>query len=140
MEPWNCGTILFVAAIIVFDGMCAFCEGSVRFIAARDSSYFKFGASQTPEARSLLDRHHVDKESASSIVLIENDEVFLRSTAALRIAKRLDAPWKWAAVLLWVPVPIRDAVYGLIAAARHRLAGPSNACEVPPPEIRARLI
>jgi len=66
--------------------------------------------------------------------------VFLRSTAALRIAKRLDAPWRWASVLLWVPRPIRDAVYGVIAAVRHRLAGQSNACEVPPPEIRARLI
>jgi len=129
-----------MSGVIVFDGTCAFCEGSVRFIAARDGGYFKFGASQTPEARSLLAQHHVDRESARSIILIENDEVFLRSTAALRIAKRLDAPWRWASVLLWVPRPIRDAVYRVIAAVRNRLAGRSNACEVPPPEIRARLI
>jgi predicted DCC family thiol-disulfide oxidoreductase YuxK len=43
-------------------------------------------------------------------------------------------------VLLYIPVPIRDAVYGVIAAVRHRIAGPSNACEIPPPEIRARRI
>jgi predicted DCC family thiol-disulfide oxidoreductase YuxK len=129
-----------MGGIILFDGTCAFCEGSVRFIAARDGGYFKFGASQTAEARHLLAQHHVDRASARSIILIESDEVFLRSTAALRIAKRLDAPWRWASVLLWVPRPIRDAVYGVIAAVRHRLAGQSNACEVPPPEIRARLI
>ena len=129
-----------MSGIILFDGTCAFCEGSVRFIAARDGGYFKFGASQTPEARGLLEQHRVDSESARSIILIENDEVFLRSTAALRIAKRLDAPWRWASVLLWVPRPIRDAVYRVIAALRNRLAGQSNACEVPPPEIRARLI
>jgi len=129
-----------MGGVILFDGTCAFCEGSVRFIAARDGGYFKFGASQTAEARHLLAQHHVDRASARSIILIENDEVFLRSTAALRIAKRLDAPWRWASVLLWVPRPIRDAVYGVIAAVRHRLAGQSNACEVPPPEIRARLI
>ena len=129
-----------MGGVILFDGTCAFCEGSVRFIAARDGGYFKFGPSQTAEARHLLAQHHVDGASARSIILIENDEVFLRSTAALRIAKRLDAPWRWASVLLWVPRPIRDAVYGVIAAVRHRLAGQSNACEVPPPEIRARLI
>jgi predicted DCC family thiol-disulfide oxidoreductase YuxK len=52
----------------------------------------------------------------------------------------MTAPWRWAAVLLWAPRPIRDAVYRVVAAIRHRVAGPSNACEVPPPEIRDRLI
>ena len=54
--------------------------------------------------------------------------------------KRLRAPWKWLGILLWVPRPIRDAVYRVVAAVRHRLAGRSNACEIPPPEIRERLI
>ena len=129
-----------MSAVILFDGTCAFCEGSVRFIAARDSGYFKFGASQTPEARGLLEQHHIDREAARSIVLIEDGRVYLRSTAALRIARRMRAPWKFASVFLWVPLPIRDAVYRVIAAVRHRLAGESNACEIPPPEIRARLI
>jgi len=129
-----------MSGIILFDGTCAFCERSVRFIAARDSGYFTFGASQTPEARGLLERHRVASASARSIVLIEDGNVYLRSTASLRIARRLGAPWKSAAIFLWVPLPIRDAVYRVIAAARHRLAGESNACEIPPPEIRARLI
>ena len=129
-----------MSGVILFDGTCAFCEGSVRFIAGRDSGYFKFGASQTPEGRGLLEQHHIDREAARSIVLIEDGRVYLRSTAALRIARRMRAPWKFASVFLWVPLPIRDAVYRVIAAVRHRLAGESNACEIPPPEIRARLI
>jgi predicted DCC family thiol-disulfide oxidoreductase YuxK len=129
-----------MGGIILFDGTCAFCEGSVRFIAARDGGYFKFGASQTPEARGLLEQHHVDRQAARSIILIEDGRAYLRSTAALRIARRLGAPWKLAAAFLWVPRPIRDAVYRVIAAGRHRLAGESNACKIPPPEIRARLI
>ena len=52
----------------------------------------------------------------------------------------MTAPWRWAAVFLLVPRPIRDAVYRVVAAIRHRIAGQSNACEIPPPEIRARLI
>ena len=52
----------------------------------------------------------------------------------------MNAPWRFASVFLAVPMPIRDAVYRVIAAIRHRIAGQSNACEIPPPEIRARLI
>ena len=129
-----------MSGIILFDGTCAFCEGWVKFFATRDNGYFKFGASQTPEAAALLANYGTTREAARSIILIEDGEVFLRSTASLRILKRLNAPWRWLGVLLWVPVPIRDSVYRLIAAIRHRIAGQSNACEVPPPEIRERLI
>jgi predicted DCC family thiol-disulfide oxidoreductase YuxK len=127
--------------IVLFDGTCAFCEGSVRFIATRDrNGDLRFGASQSPQAIELLKRHGVDRESARSIILIEDGQVYLRSTATLRIARHLGLPWKLAAGLLWIPVPLRDAVYRVVAAVRHRLAGGSNACEIPPPEIRSRLI
>src|SRR5262245_54809579 len=127
--------------IVLFDGTCAFCEGSVKFIAARDpAAYFRFGASQTPQAEVLMRRHGVSRESARSIVLIEDGRVYLKSTASLRIARRLTWPWRAAGILIYVPRPIRDAVYSVVAAIRHRIAGESNACEIPPPEIRARLI
>jgi predicted DCC family thiol-disulfide oxidoreductase YuxK len=73
-------------------------------------------------------------------VLIEDGKVYLRSTASLRIASRLSWPWSMARVFLWMPRPIRDAAYRVVAAIRHRIAGRSNACEIPPPEIRQRLI
>jgi predicted DCC family thiol-disulfide oxidoreductase YuxK len=130
-----------VSGIILFDGTCAFCERSVRFIATRDpQGYFRFGASQTPQAAELLSQFGVTRASTRSIILIEDGQIFLRSTASLRIASRLTFPWRLARLLLWIPVPIRDAVYRLVAAIRHRIAGTSNACEIPPPEIRARMI
>jgi predicted DCC family thiol-disulfide oxidoreductase YuxK len=128
-------------AIVLFDGTCGFCEGSVRFIARRDpAGYFRFAPSQWPQAVELLARHGLSREAARSIVLIEGDRVYLRSTASLRIASRLSWPWRAAGALLWVPAPIRDLFYGVIARARHRFAGTSNACEIPPPELRDRLI
>lgn len=129
-----------MGGIILFDGTCAFCERSVKFIARRDSGHFHFGAAQTPEARAILEQYGVSRETARSIVLIEDGKVYLRSTASLRIARHLTAPWRWAAAFLWVPVSIRDAVYRVIAAVRKRIAGESNACEIPPPELRKRLI
>lgn len=126
---------------MLFDGTCAFCEGSVRFIARRDpAGYFRFGASQSPQAARLLAEHGISPDMARSIVLIEEGQVYLRSTASLRIAKRLGLPWSLAGVFLAVPVPLRDAAYGVVARIRHRIAGRSNACEVPPPEIRSRMI
>ena len=128
-------------AVVLFDGTCAFCERSVKFIAGRDpGGYFRFGASQSPRAAALLAEHGITRESARSIVLIENGQVFLRSTAALRIARHLGPPWSWAGALLWLPRSLRDAGYQVVAAVRHRVAGRSNACEVPPPEIQERMI
>lgn len=127
-------------AVILFDGTCAFCEGSVRFIARRDGGYFRFGASQSAAAAELLAAHGLTREMTRSIVLIEDGRVFLRSTASLRIAARLTYPWRLARLLLWVPRPLRDGAYRVVAALRRRIAGESRACEIPPDEIRQRLI
>jgi predicted DCC family thiol-disulfide oxidoreductase YuxK len=129
-----------MGGIILFDGTCAFCERSVRLIATRDNGYFKFGASQNPEGRALLEQYGTSREATKSIILIEGDQIYLRSDAVLRIAARMRAPWKYARVFLWVPRAIRDLVYNFVAAVRMRIAGTSNACDIPPPEIRKRLI
>lgn len=128
-------------AVVLFDGTCAFCERSVTFIATRDpQGYFRFGASQTPPAQALLAEFGETRESTRSIVLIEGGRLYRKSTAVLRIARRLPVPWSFAAAFLVVPRPVRDAAYAVVAAVRHRIGGRSNACEVPPPEIRQRLI
>jgi len=127
--------------IVLFDGTCAFCEGSVKFIARRDpAGHFRFGASQSPQAAGLLATYGLRRETARSLILIEDGRVYLRSTAALRIAARMTFPWSLLRAFLLVPRPLRDGVYRIVAAIRHRVAGASNACEIPPPEIRSRMI
>lgn len=127
--------------IVLFDGTCLFCHASVRLIADRDpAGYFRFGASQDPRAQAVLHRHGLAGTAASSIILLEGDQVYLRSTAALRIARRLAFPWNAVAVLLFVPRPIRDLVYDAIAAVRARIAGTTGSCAIPSEVIRQRLI
>lgn len=127
--------------IILFDGTCAFCERAVKFIARRDpAGYFRFGASQSPQAASLLAPYGLSRQTARSIILLEGGHAYLRSTASLRIAARLTWPWSLARLFLVVPLPIRDTLYRIVAAIRHRLAGRSNACEIPPEEIRERMV
>lgn len=128
-------------AVVLFDGECAFCEGSARFIARHDRrGHFRFGASQSARGASLLAEFGLSREMTQSIVLIEDGQVFLRSTAALRIAGRLPWPWSLARILLHVPLPVRDGAYRVVSALRRRIAGPAIACDIPPREIRGRLI
>ena len=127
--------------IVIFDGSCAFCDGAVRFIARHDpAGHFRFGASQSPRAAVLLAAHRLTDEPSRSLVLIEDGEVSLRSTAALRIARRLAFPYNVLGFLLVVPRPLRDLVYRAVAAVRHRLAGRIDACALPSLEIRSRLL
>jgi len=88
----------------------------------------------------LLAPFGLTRATARSLILIEDGRVYLRSTASLRIARRLTWPWRLAGALLVVPAPLRDVVYRGVAALRHRLARRSNACDVPPEEIRGRMI
>lgn len=130
-----------MSAIVLFDGTCAFCEKSVRFIAARDrQGYFRFGASQSAGGAKLLERFGGVSESARTIILIEDGQIFDRSTATLLIARRLTFPWRLASIFLVVPRPLRDAVYRLVATVRYHIAGKSNVCAIPPPEILGRMI
>ena len=75
----------------------------------------------------LLAPYGVSRETARSIILIEDGRVYLRSTATLRIARRLSWPWSMAQVFLLVPVPLRDFVYRCVAAVRQRIAGSRSA-------------
>ena len=127
-------------AIVLFDGSCAFCEGAVKFIATRDPhGYFRFGVSQTDKATALLAVYGMTRQAARSLILIEHGQIYLRSTASLRIARRLRWPWSLLGGLLIIPRRASRSCR-LVAAIRHQLAGRSNACEIPPSEIRARLI
>jgi predicted DCC family thiol-disulfide oxidoreductase YuxK len=127
--------------IVLYDGTCLFCHASMRFIADRDpAGYFRFGASQDPRAQDILQRHGLGEIAASSIVLLEGDRVYLRSTAGLRIARHLTFPWRLATVFLIVPRPIRDMVYDAVSAVRARIAGTTDSCEIPSEAIRQRLI
>lgn len=127
--------------IVLYDGTCLFCHGSMRFIAQRDKArYFRFGAAQDPRAQPLLDGHGLGDITASTIVLIEHDKVYLRSTAALRIARRLGLPWSLLSVFLIVPPALRDLVYDVVAKLRYRIAGTTDSCEIPSEAIRQRMI
>jgi len=130
-----------MSAIILFDGVCNFCDGAVNFIIERDKSgYFKFAPLQSEIGEKLLKENDIDKILTDSVILIEDGKIYTRTTAALRIARRLDGFWRWAYGFIVVPSFIRDVFYKLFARNRYRLFGKKDACMLPTPEISARFL
>ncbi|MDQ6787474.1 MAG: thiol-disulfide oxidoreductase DCC family protein [Acidobacteriota bacterium] len=130
-----------MSAIILFDGVCNFCNGSVNFIIDRDpEKYFKFAPLQSAVGEKLLKENGVDKIETDSVVLIENGKVYTRTTAALRIARKLSGYWSWFYGFIVVPNFFRDIFYRLFAKYRYKMFGKQEACMLPTPEVRERFL
>ena len=125
---------------ILFDGVCNLCNSSVNFIIDRDRGAFKFASLQSSEAQNLLQKSGIDSRKLESIVLVENDAVYNKSTAALRIAGYLKGLWPVAKVFLILPRVIRDFLYDIIARNRYKWFGKQDACRIPTPELRHRFL
>ncbi|GAB4453970.1 MAG: thiol-disulfide oxidoreductase DCC family protein [Armatimonadaceae bacterium] len=127
--------------VVLFDGDCNLCDGTVQFIIKHDRAHrFRFAALQSEAAR-RLSPEDADKEGElRSVVLIEDGKVYRESTAALHIARYLDGPWSLFFAFIVIPAPIRDAVYRLIARNRYRWFGKREACLMPTGELRRRFL
>jgi predicted DCC family thiol-disulfide oxidoreductase YuxK len=127
-------------AIILFDGWCVFCNGSAAFVAGRDpDGHFRFATLQSAGGRQLLREHGLSEDMNESFVLLEGGRSYLRSAAALRIARRLRSPWPLLSLFVVVPRPLRDAVYGWIGRRRYRWFGRRDSCGIADARVQARL-
>ena len=136
---------------MLFDGVCNFCDASVNFVIEHDrDGYFKFAPLQSDAGTKLaaeygiasatVEHHDAGVNPIDSLILVEEGKAFTHSTGALRIARRLSAPWSWLYVFIVVPSPIRDFFYRLFAKFRYRLFGKKDECMIPTPEVRARFL
>ena len=125
--------------IVLFDGDCNLCDKSVHFIINRDQQgYFKFAAQQSNVGQQLLKPH--PHQNTDSIVLITKKKYYTKSSAALRICKHLDGPWKIFFLFLIVPRPIRDFIYDILAKNRYKWFGKKESCFLPTPDIKKRFL
>lgn len=127
--------------VLLFDGVCNLCNGTVQFVIDRDrEGTIHFAPLQSETARMLLAPHGIDAGDLDSVAYIEGSRVYQRSAAALRVARRLRWPWPLLALFMIVPAPLRDWAYGLVAQRRYRWFGKSDVCRVPTPELRSRFL
>lgn len=126
-------------SIVFFDGVCNLCTGSVQFILRHDKhKRFMFSSLQSEFAAKELSGH--DLTDLKSIILKEGDNIYTKSTAALRIASKLSFPVNILYGLMIFPRFIRDFVYNIISRNRYKWFGKKEVCWLPNPELKARFI
>ena len=128
--------------IILFDGICNLCNSAIQFVIKRDKkNLYKFAPLQSDTAKALLQERGIDTSKIDSIILIDpNTAYYTKSSAALEIGKTFGGGWRLIGVFEWVPGPVRDWVYDLIAKNRYRWFGKQNECMVPTPELKAKFL
>lgn len=143
-----------MGAVILFDGVCNFCDGMVNFIIEHDpQGYFKFAPLQSESGRNLAEKHGFESSSKGdnteadgglvpidSVMLLEDGKAYIHSNAALRIVSKLDSPWRWMSAMKFIPTVVRDFFYKLFARHRYRFFGKKDQCMIPTSEIRDRFL
>lgn len=127
--------------IILFDGVCNFCDSSVQWIIKRDTNKkFFFASLQSEIGQELLRKHRIDPKEIDSVVYVRNEQAYIKSTAALHILKDLGKGWTLLYVLIIFPAFIRNFFYDQFAKRRYLLFGKKDECMIPTKEQRARFL
>jgi predicted DCC family thiol-disulfide oxidoreductase YuxK len=127
--------------IILFDGVCNFCNRTINIILKYDDqAYFQFAASQSSAAMGIMQAFNLDEKAISSVILIEQEKVFTKTDAVIQIANRLSGWPSLFRLLKFIPKPMRDFAYDLIAKNRYALFGKKDNCMIPDASIRHRFL
>lgn len=127
--------------ILLFDGVCNLCNQSVQFVIKRDpAGLIHFAALQSEQGKALLQKHNLSPDSLDTVVLVLNNKVYTRSSAALQVLRLLGLPWSLLTVFLILPKGFRDIVYNYIAKNRYRWFGREESCMIPTPELKNRFL
>ncbi|REE81657.1 putative DCC family thiol-disulfide oxidoreductase YuxK [Lutibacter oceani] len=128
-------------SIILFDGVCNLCNASVNFIIKHDKkAHFKFASLQSDAAKEILLQYNSKKIKLDSIILIEEEAIYEKSTAALKISRKLTGGFKLLYIFIIIPKFIRDWVYNYIAKNRYKWFGKKESCMIPSLEMKDRFL
>jgi predicted DCC family thiol-disulfide oxidoreductase YuxK len=137
-------------ALMLYDGLCGFCNWSVRWVIKRDRhDRFRFAPQQSALAEAVLARHGVDQRAmlaANSVYLVLGynlaaEQLLCRSDVTVQVLRLLGGGWELLGRLLGaVPRFLRDACYTLVAQIRFRIAGRYNSCPLPSVAERAKFL
>ena len=127
--------------LILFDGVCNFCNSAVQMVIDLDrQKIFKFAAIQSELGQQLYRQHGLDPIDIQTLMLVDGERVLTKSDAVLEVLARLDGGWQLLAGFRAMPQPLRDWAYSEFARQRFVLFGRRDACMVPTPELQERFI
>jgi len=127
--------------IVLFDGVCNLCNRSVQFIIKHDKKkQFLFASLQGKFGQEVLKKHNFSTESLNTLILMEGEKIFTRSTGVLRMMKHLGGAWSLLYGFIIVPTFIRDIVYNWVSKNRYKWFGKKDECMIPSPELKERFL
>ena len=127
--------------VVLFDGVCNYCNAMVNFIIRQDKTKkYLFATLQSSFGQKVLEQYHLPADSFESFLLLDQGKLYNRSTAALRLYNQLPWYWKWTQLFWIFPRFLRDAVYNIIAKNRYKWFGKKDECMVPSPELKERFL
>lgn len=127
--------------VILFDGVCNFCNGAVNFVLKRNKKRnILFAPLQSAAGQALKEKFNIPAGDMQSFIFIEKGKAYQKSTAGLRVCRQLWALWPICYGFILVPKFIRDGIYDWIARNRYRWFGQRDTCMIPSPEIKARFL
>ncbi len=130
-----------VHKIILFDGVCNFCNSSVNLFMSRDKKdIFRFAALQSDAGIELQEKFKIDPDNIESFILIVGDKYYNKTTAALKVAGLIGFPYNLLYPFILIPPFIRNIVYDIIAKYRYKWFGRKEFCRVPTTEERAKFL
>lgn len=126
--------------IVLFDGVCNYCNAMVNFAIRHDKKgLIKFAPLQSEAGKILKEKYQLDP-GIDSVIFIDNGKVYTYSDAAIRITKYLQWPSKALYAFMIVPAFIRQPFYKWVARNRYKWFGEKETCMVPGPDVRARFL
>lgn len=127
--------------ILLFDGICNLCNSSVQFVLKRDlNEQLLFASLQSDASKNKLLQYNLKNTDLSSIVLIEENQVYQKSTAVFKICSYLTWPWRFFALVRYLPVSLTDYFYDIIARNRYRWFGKQDYCTTSMSKYKNRFI
>ncbi len=127
--------------VILFDGVCNLCNGAVQYVIKHDAQkQFQFASLQSNFGQQVLAQYRLSNTNFSSFILLKNGKIYLKSTAALLVAKQLQGAVSWLYLFRVIPTFIRNGVYNFIAKNRYKWFGKQAACWLPTPELKDRFL
>lgn len=127
--------------IVLYDGVCNFCNSSVNFIIKNErQSELMFASLQSDFGQNLLRKYNEQTDDFESIIFISDAGVSKKSEAAFKIAGFLKPPWRWLGVFNVLPTFITDFFYSIVAKNRYAVFGKTETCSIPTPALRSRFL
>lgn len=127
--------------LVLFDGVCNFCDHTVQWIIREDKkNQFFFASLQSPVGQDILSQYQLNTQDIDSVVYHRNGKFYIKSTAVLYILRDLGGIKSLLFGAIIFPKRLRDFFYDQFAKRRYQLFGKKEECMIPTPEIRSKFL